>query len=150
MYAKDEGNQDIFSSSQRDVTYSCGACGYALNLSSSNRNTSKIDSKYGKAIRKGIISFFSIDESRFTQIDEFVCLPYFIVKHSWGLLQPRTKLLCRKCGNYIGHAYEETTSPFGLDKSDSSSGNGISVCRKYNVKIRAVQPSDESGTPLVI
>ncbi|KAE9615265.1 hypothetical protein Lalb_Chr04g0253431 [Lupinus albus] len=32
--------------SQRDVRYSCGTCGYELNLSSSNRNTSSIGSKY--------------------------------------------------------------------------------------------------------
>ncbi|KAL5995593.1 hypothetical protein ACLOJK_025657 [Asimina triloba] len=127
----------------------CGACGYALNLSSSNRNTSQIDSNYGKAIKKGIISFFFIDESRFTQIDESKCVPYFIVKHSWGLLQPRTKLLCRKCGNYIGHAYEEGIPPFGSDNSDSSSGTGASVCRKYNVNIRSVLPSDASGTLLL-
>uniref|UniRef100_A0A804NL93 Uncharacterized protein n=1 Tax=Zea mays TaxID=4577 RepID=A0A804NL93_MAIZE len=29
--------------SQRDVDYSCGFCGYPLNLSSSNRSTSEVD-----------------------------------------------------------------------------------------------------------
>ncbi|KAJ6997873.1 hypothetical protein NC653_014186 [Populus alba x Populus x berolinensis] len=48
---------------------SCGICGYELNLSSSNRNTSTIGSKYGKSIKRGKISFFFIDESRFTQTD---------------------------------------------------------------------------------
>ncbi|XP_045809562.1 uncharacterized protein LOC123903918 isoform X2 [Trifolium pratense] len=40
------------SRSLRDVRYSCGSCGYDLNLSSSNRNTSSIDSKYGKSIKR--------------------------------------------------------------------------------------------------
>ncbi|KAG9453496.1 hypothetical protein H6P81_006400 [Aristolochia fimbriata] len=138
--------------SQRHVTYSCGSCGYALNLSSSDRNTSNIDSKYSNALKKGLISFISIDESRFTQIDQYRCLPYFITKNSWGFLRPRTKLLCRKCGNYIGLAYEETTpSPLISDHSDSSSNTVISTIRKYNVRIRAVQPSsDDSGNPLVL
>ncbi|KAJ4964861.1 hypothetical protein NE237_016710 [Protea cynaroides] len=143
-------------SSQRDVTYCCGSCGYALNLSSSNRNTSIIGSKYGKSIKRGIISFFSIDESRFTQTDEVRCIPHFITKHSWGLFRPfrpRTKLSCRKCGNHIGHAYEDdTSSSHASDGSEFSSKSGNSVYRKYDVKIRALQPSswEESGVPLVI
>ncbi|CAH1433095.1 unnamed protein product [Lactuca virosa] len=56
--------------SQADVSYSCGSCGYPLNLASSNRITSEIGSKYRKSIRKGSISFASIDLSRFTQFDE--------------------------------------------------------------------------------
>ncbi|KAK1285686.1 Uncharacterized protein QJS10_CPB20g00327 [Acorus calamus] len=59
MLAQQMGSRDR-SMSLADVNYSCGSCGYALNLSSSNRNTSKIDSKYGKAIKKGIISFFPL------------------------------------------------------------------------------------------
>lgn len=130
---------------------SCGACGYALNLSSSNRNTANIGSKYNKAIKKGVIPFFYIDESRFTQVDELNCVPHFISKHSWGLFRPRTKLLCRKCGNHIGHAYEEITFPLGSENSDSNSSNGASVCRKFNVRIRALQPSSEdSGIPFVV
>ncbi|XP_043718883.1 uncharacterized protein At4g08330, chloroplastic-like [Telopea speciosissima] len=145
-------HRSFSSSSQRDVTYSCGSCGYVLNLSSSNRNTSIIGSKYGKSMKRGIISFFSIDESRFTQIDELRCIPYFITKHSWGLFRRRTKILCRKCGNHIGHAYEASSSSLESDGSDFSSANGNSVYRKYDVKIRALQPSssDESGVPLVI
>ncbi|XP_010242793.1 PREDICTED: uncharacterized protein At4g08330, chloroplastic-like [Nelumbo nucifera] len=141
-----------FPSSQRDVNYSCGSCGYSLNLSSSNRNTSKIGSKYGKSIKRGIISFFSIDESRFTQVDELRCMPYYISKHSWGFLRRRTKLLCRKCGSLVGHAYEDNafSYPSVPDGSDSSSGYGMSFCRKYDVKIRSLQPSssEESGVPL--
>ncbi|GLT85054.1 hypothetical protein SLE2022_032560 [Rubroshorea leprosula] len=139
------------SASQRHVSYSCGSCGYELNLSSSNRNTSTIGSKYGKSIKRGIISFFNIDESRFTQVDEFHCIPY-LSKLSWGLFGRKTKLLCRKCGNYIGTAYESKTPPYPLvlDESDSSSGNEVSGYRKYDVRIRALQPStaEEFGIPL--
>ncbi|XP_015571417.1 uncharacterized protein At4g08330, chloroplastic [Ricinus communis] len=138
------------SASIRHVSYSCGTCGYELNLSSSNRNTSTIGSKYGKSIKRGIISFFDIDESRFTQAEEFQCIPYFS-KSSWGFFRRRTKLLCRKCGNYIGIAYEDETSAYPLvsDGSDSSSVNE-SKRRKYDIKIRALQPSsvDRCGTPL--
>ncbi|KAA8546408.1 hypothetical protein F0562_002853 [Nyssa sinensis] len=141
-----------FASSQRDVTYSCGSCGYELNLSSSSRNTSTIGSKYGKSIKKGIISFFCIDESRFTQIEEFQCIPYFISKHSWGLFRRRTKLLCRKCGNHIGTAYDVNSSSYPLvsDGSDSASGSEVSVGRKYDVRIRALQPSSSEESDIVL
>ncbi|MBA0823991.1 hypothetical protein Gotur_002777 [Gossypium turneri] len=132
------------------LSCSCGSCGYELNLSSSSRNTTTIGSKYGKSIKRGIISFFSIDESRFTQVDEFQCVPYFS-RHSWGLFRHRTKLLCRECGNHIGNAYDEKTSgyPLVLDKSNSSPCNEVSSHRKYDVRIRALQPSSaqELGTP---
>ncbi|KAF5442524.1 hypothetical protein F2P56_035171 [Juglans regia] len=136
--------------SRRDVSYSCGSCGYELNLSSGDRNTSTIGSKYGKSIKTGIISFFYIDESRFTQVDEIQCIPHFS-KHSWGLIRRRTKLLCRKCANPIGIACNDCTSlqPLVTDASDSSSGNEVSSQRKYDIKIRALQPSscEENGTP---
>ncbi|GLT71855.1 hypothetical protein SLA2020_438440 [Shorea laevis] len=139
------------SMSQRHVSYNCGSCGYELNLSSSNRNTSTIGSKYGKPIKRGIISFFNIDESRLTQVDEFHCIPYFS-KLSWGLFGRKAKLLCHKCDNYIGTAYESKTPPYPLvlDESDSSSGNEISGYRKYDVRIRALQLSsaEEFGIPL--
>ncbi|KAG8371623.1 hypothetical protein BUALT_Bualt13G0107500 [Buddleja alternifolia] len=38
--------------SQADVSYSCGSCGYALNLTSSSRVTSSIGSRYNKSINK--------------------------------------------------------------------------------------------------
>ncbi|KAF6152783.1 hypothetical protein GIB67_004612 [Kingdonia uniflora] len=136
------------------IQYGCGSCGYALNLSSSNRNTSTISSKYEKSMKTGFISFFSIDESRFTQIDELQCIPYFISEHSWGLLRRKTKLLCRKCGHHVGNAYEDNTAaPYSnaSDFSDSNSANGISARRKYNIKIGALQPtSEESSFPLVM
>ncbi|XP_042062809.1 uncharacterized protein At4g08330, chloroplastic-like [Salvia splendens] len=55
------------SDSYSHVSYSCGSCGYELNLNSCNRNISLIDSEYGKSMKRGVISFFSVDESRFTQ-----------------------------------------------------------------------------------
>ncbi|KAJ7959139.1 Peptide methionine sulfoxide reductase MrsB [Quillaja saponaria] len=140
------------STSQRAVSYSCGTCGYELNLCSSKRNTSSIGSKYGKSIKRGIISFFYIDDSKFTQVDELQCLPHFS-KYSWGLFRRRTKLLCGKCGNHIGNAYNDNTSslPMISDGAVSSLGNHeVSNCRKYNIRIRALQPSssEESGAPL--
>lgn len=130
---------------------SCGSCGYELNLNSSSRNTASIGSKYGKSIKKGMISFLSIDESRFTQVEEFKCVPFFFSKRSWGLFQRRTKLLCRKCGNDIGIAYDDSASSYPLvaDASVTASGSETSTHRKYDIKIRSLQPSSSaSGTPL--
>ncbi|XP_015955814.1 uncharacterized protein At4g08330, chloroplastic [Arachis duranensis] len=118
----------------RDVTYSCGSCGYELNLSSSNRNTSLIDSsKYGKSIKKGVISFFSVDESRFTQIHQ--------LRWSWiPFFKPRrTKLLCRRCRNHIGFSY---TLP-------SHSWDGISDSRIYDIKLNTLQPSFSADSSLM-
>ncbi|KAL6841290.1 hypothetical protein ACP4OV_028808 [Aristida adscensionis] len=138
------------SSSLQEVAYSCGYCGYALNLSSSSRNTANIGSKYGKQIRKGVMSFFAIDESRFTQTDEVSCKPYFHSSRSWGFFRKRTQLLCRKCGGHIGNSYddEDTTLYDGSDDPDmSSKGSTISTRKKYVIKINALQPSsDDSGT----
>ncbi|ESW13022.1 hypothetical protein PHAVU_008G161200 [Phaseolus vulgaris] len=136
-------------SSQRDVRYSCGTCGYELNLSSSNRNTSSIGSKYGKSIKRGIISFFNIDLSRFTQVDEIQCVPHFD-KHSWGLFRRRTKLLCRKCSNHIGNAHNGYTTSFPLvsDGAESSPSSKVASHTKYDIRIRTLQPSssERSGT----
>ncbi|CAO2836563.1 unnamed protein product [Amaranthus hypochondriacus] len=138
------------SSSLGDVNYSCGSCGYVLNLNSSNRNTSVIGSKsYGKSIKRGIISFFSIDETRFTRIEQLKCKPFFESPRSWGFFQRRTKLLCRKCGNYVGNAHSLSTfdnSPskhkeVSPDSITSLGWNGISDARTYDIRIRALQPS---------
>ncbi|KAF5725614.1 hypothetical protein HS088_TW23G00339 [Tripterygium wilfordii] len=158
-YFKANNNDRYFSSSsstagsQRHVSYSCGTCGYELNLSSSNRNTSTIGSKYGKSIKRGIISFVYIDESRFTLVDELQCIPYFS-KNSWGFFRRRTKLLCRKCGNHIGTVYKDKTSAYPLvsNVSGSSPSNDVSSCRQYDIRIRSLQPSSSqsSGTPLYL
>eukprot|EP00249_Psilotum_nudum_P012009 c23527_g1_i1 orf=766-1185(-) len=129
--------------SQRDVCYSCGACGYSLNLSSSQRILTSIDSKYHKSIKKGTISFLTIDESRFKQLDEFKCGPYIQNKNSWGIHRLRTKLLCGNCGGVIGHGHETKGVSSGLDGSDSSSGSGTQVHGRFCVKIKALQPSHE-------
>ncbi|ONK57870.1 uncharacterized protein A4U43_C09F5050 [Asparagus officinalis] len=115
--------------SQPDVVYSCGSCGYPLNLTSSNR-TSNIGSEYQKSIKKGIICFLSIDLSRFTQVDEINCFPI------WGY-RPKTKLLCRQCESVIGYGYGASAVLCGFDPSSSSS-----VCQKYMIKLRALQPSE--------
>ncbi|TKY60471.1 hypothetical protein E2542_SST17570 [Spatholobus suberectus] len=123
------------SSFVRDVNYSCGSCGYELNLNSSNRNTSLVDSK---SIKRGIISFFSVDESRFTQIQQPhwpSWIPFFNSKRQ------RAKLLCRSCGNHLGHAY---TLP-------SQSWDGISDdSRVYDIRLTTLLPSfsEEPGLKL--
>ncbi|XP_052186218.1 uncharacterized protein At4g08330, chloroplastic-like isoform X2 [Diospyros lotus] len=119
--------------SQADVSYSCGACGYPLNLTSSNRVTSGIGSEYHKPIKKGYISFLTIDLSRFTQVDKVNCIPV-----SWGRYHSKTKLLCRKCGVHIGYGYGDSSSLCGFDSPSSSSS-----CRKFMIKIRALQPSED-------
>ncbi|EXB80378.1 hypothetical protein L484_010946 [Morus notabilis] len=146
----DPNRQLRLSSFLPHVSYSCGSCGYQLNLNSDNRNTSAVSSNYGKLIKRGIISFFCVDESRFVQVEKLqLIIPFFTSKSSscsWGLFQRRTKLLCRKCGNHIGNAYKEeisTSSSSGnSNTSYSISWDGISDCRKiYDIKIRALQPS---------
>ncbi|XP_020176338.1 uncharacterized protein At4g08330, chloroplastic [Aegilops tauschii subsp. strangulata] len=137
--------------SAKDVAYSCGYCGYALNLSSSTRNTANIGSKYGKLIRKGVVSFFAIDESRFTQTDEVSCTPYFRSSRSWGFFRKRTRLLCRKCSGHIGNAYDDKDSALYDTLDDtlaSSEVSSMSSRKKYVIKINALQPSsDDSGVP---
>lgn len=113
---------------------SCGSCGYPLNLTSSNRITSGIGSEYQKSIKKGLISFLSVDLSRFTQVDEVNCLPI-----SWGRYRSKTKLLCRKCGAHIGYGYGDSPALCGFDSPNSST----SAYKKFTVKIRALQPSEE-------
>ncbi|CAA0842415.1 Uncharacterized protein - chloroplastic [Striga hermonthica] len=122
--------------SQADVAYSCGSCGYHLNLTSSNRATSSISSRYSKSIHKGLISFLSIDPSRFTQVDKVHCLPI-----TWGRYRSKSKLLCRNCGALIGYGYGDSTALCGLDSPTSSR----SSYKKIVVKIRALQPSEENS-----
>ncbi|GAA0141487.1 hypothetical protein Leryth_012896 [Lithospermum erythrorhizon] len=121
--------------SQNLVSYSCGSCGYPLNLTSSNRITSGIGSKYSKSIKRGFISFHMIDPSRFTQVDEVNCFPI-----SWGRNGLKTKLLCRKCGILVGYGYGESQILCGFDSPSTST----SPYKKIMIKIRALQPSEES------
>ncbi|CAO2195159.1 unnamed protein product [Urochloa humidicola] len=146
-------------SSIKDVTYSCGYCGYALNLSSSARDTAGIGSKYRKQIKKGVVAFVAVDESRFTLADEVTCTPYFRSRRAWGLFRRRSRLLCRKCGGRIGSAYEEEDRDTGLGDGDAfsddlraSSGSGgsgggssASSQRSYVIRIGALQPSSDDS-----
>lgn len=93
--------------------------------------------------RRSIISFVHVDESRLTQLEKFQCVPYFISKQSWGLFRRRTKLMCRKCGNYIGVSYDDNASTFPIvpDGLNSAPGSEIAVYKRYDVRIRALQPS---------
>eukprot|EP00250_Pteridium_aquilinum_P006024 c16017_g1_i2 orf=410-829(+) len=133
---------------ERDVLYSCGACGYHLNLSSSQRMISSVNSK---SLRKGSISFLTIDGSRFKQLDEFKCAPYVHADGSMGLHKLRTKLLCGSCGKVIGHSHHgDKVSCEQIVGSDSSSGSGTPNLKRYCVKIKALQPiSDPEPIGLV-
>lgn len=123
----------------RDVLYSCGACGYDLNLSSSQRVVSSLNSK---ALRKGTISFLCIDESRFKQQEELRCALRVHSNGSMRLHQMRTKLLCGKCGNVVGHGHSANRRTLSqVEGSDSSPGSGTPEHKRYCVKIRALQPS---------
>lgn len=102
-------------------------------------------------MKRGVISFTNIDETRFTLVDGFRCLPFFL-KGSWGLFRRRTKLLCRKCGNRIGVAYDDhAPSSYSLayDESEVPTTKEAPSHRKYDIKIRSLQPStsDDSGVP---
>lgn len=127
------------SSSIRDVNYSCGSCGYELHLNSSNR---LIDySNYGKSIKTDLISFFSVDESRFThKIQQFPLswswLPFFNSNNRQR--NTRTKLLCHNCGVHLGYA---------RGALPSNSWDGISDSRIFYIKLNALQPSFYDDEP---
>ncbi|KAK8688661.1 hypothetical protein V6N13_087414 [Hibiscus sabdariffa] len=121
--------------SRADVSYSCGSCGYPLNLTSSSRIASGIGSEFHESVKNGLISFLSVDLSRFTQVDQVHCFPV-----SWGRYRLKTKLLCRKCGVHIGYGYGDAPALCVFDSPDSSSA----AYKKFTVKIRAVQPSEET------
>lgn len=124
--------------SQADVSYSCGSCGYPLNLTSSNRIASEIGSKYRKSIRKGSISFESVDLSRFTQLDEPSCFTACLNRHG-----SKTKLLCRQCGVHIGYGYGYGDAHTFHDIESSTIPN--SCYKQIVIKIRALQPIDTVG-----
>ncbi|KAL0311258.1 UNVERIFIED_CONTAM: putative protein, chloroplastic [Sesamum angustifolium] len=104
-------------------------------------------------MKRGVISFFSIDESRFTQISKVRWLPYLASSNSWRLFQRRTKLLCRNCGNYIGtarNADDTCSSPFQVVKQRSVTWDGISARRTYEMRIRSLRPLSFEGSALLI
>ncbi|XP_010557735.1 PREDICTED: uncharacterized protein At4g08330, chloroplastic-like [Tarenaya hassleriana] len=120
--------------SEAAVSYSCGSCGYPLNLEASNCMASRHGG--GKSSKKGFISFASIDLSRFTQVDEINCF-----RIPWGRYSLKTKLLCRKCGVLIGYGYRAAPTLCGFDSSDSH----VSSYKKFGMKSRALQPSEEES-----
>lgn len=96
-------------------------------------------------MKSGIISFFNIDEGRFSQVDEFQCMPH-LSRYSWGLFRRRIKLLCRKCSNYIGDATQEKTPEYALVTQNSvplspRNGGVAGTVMKYDIRIRSLQPS---------
>lgn len=128
--------------SMREVLYSCGTCGYLLRLNSANRS---VGSKFQKETKKGLMSFSSVDESRFKQHDELKCGLYCASPTSWRVHRVKTKLLCGQCEANIGHVNEEGVSSLvgcnGFDSgSDSSTAGGT---KRYVVKIRALHPEQE-------
>ncbi|GFQ06305.1 uncharacterized protein at4g08330 chloroplastic [Phtheirospermum japonicum] len=132
----------------------CGSCGYELNLNSCNRVISGIDAKYSKSMKRGVISFFSIDESRFTQKNKVRWLPYLGSRNSWRLIQRRTKLLCRNCGKYIGVAriMDDVPSkcPLEVVKKRSETWDGISAHTTYEIKICSLRPVSLEVSTLLI
>ncbi|KAH1255869.1 chloroplastic protein [Glycine max] len=85
------------------------------------------------SLKRGIISFLNVDDSRFTRVDEIEFAPYFS-KYSWGFFRRKTKLLCRKCCNHIAlhHSFPST---------EPSPPTEASSPMKYDIRIRALQPS---------
>ncbi|QHO29897.1 uncharacterized protein DS421_8g228820 [Arachis hypogaea] len=120
---------DARSTSHRDVRYSCGSCGYELNLSSSNRDISTIGSKYGKSMKRGIITFSNVDDDRFGHVDEIECAPH-LSKLSWRLFRRKTKLICRKCCNHIGYAYNTSSSSIPLVSVGAAESEPSSYTKK--------------------
>ncbi|XP_020590005.1 uncharacterized protein At4g08330, chloroplastic-like [Phalaenopsis equestris] len=121
--------------SHDDVAYSCGSCGYPLNLTSSKQLSSSKNSVQRRSNKKDMLYFPVVDLSRFTQVDELSCFPF-----SLSCYKSKIKLLCRKCGIHIGYGYGQ----FGvLCGSDADSVPSSSSCQKYIIKVRAVQPSEQ-------
>ncbi|CAM6100203.1 unnamed protein product [Calypogeia fissa] len=130
----------------REVFYSCGTCGYKLKLCSSNRS---VGSDFKKETKKGLISFASLDETRFKHHDELRCGLYCESPTSWRLHRLKTRLLCGQCEARIGTVCEEGVSSLvGCNGFDSGSESSTTGQKRYLVKIRALQPEqDADETP---
>ncbi|XP_024518383.1 uncharacterized protein At4g08330, chloroplastic-like [Selaginella moellendorffii] len=119
--------QPSLSKSQRDVSYSCGACGFALKLSSSDRLVQERGSKYESFSRKKVLVFVDIDDSRF-QLEEATT---YCWSWSWSIVKNRrretSKLRCKKCGTHIGCIRESHVEPH----------------KRYCVKITKVLPEQD-------
>ena len=92
-----------------------------------------------------------------------VALPWLMSSNVYPTSSPGTlgvcsatePLLCRKCGNHVGNAYvRKSPYPLVFDESDSAPATAttdISTCRKYDIRLRALQPSssEPSAIPLL-
>lgn len=107
------------------ATGSCGYCGYALNLSSSARDTEGIETKYRKQIRKGVIAFVAVDESRFTLAHELTCT-LLLLRLLLGPLQEAVAPALPKVRGHIGSAYGEEEDARDADSSSLFGGDGSS------------------------
>ncbi|KAF7840626.1 MYB-like transcription factor ETC3 [Senna tora] len=71
--------------------FGCGTCGYELNLTSSNRNTSTIGSKYGKSIKREMIA----EEEEATKLEfsedeeALIARMFSLVGERWSLIAGR-------------------------------------------------------------
>ncbi|PKU66889.1 uncharacterized protein At4g08330, chloroplastic [Dendrobium catenatum] len=117
-----------------DVAYSCGSCGYPLNLTSSKEVASSQSFIHKRSTKKDMLYFPMVDLSRFTQVDELSCFPF-----SLSCYKSKIKLLCRKCGIHIGYGYGQFGVLCGSDVDSVPS----SSCKKYIIKVRAIQPSEQ-------
>ncbi|XP_076886059.1 uncharacterized protein At4g08330, chloroplastic-like [Bidens hawaiensis] len=94
-------------------------------------------SEHQESGKKSSISFQSIDPSRFTQIDEVLCLPI-----SLGRNGSKTKLMCRQCGVLIGYGYKEGHAQ--CVNFDSRVGCDPSY-KKIVIKMHTIQPTGAEG-----
>jgi hypothetical protein len=98
-----------------------------------------------------LISFLSVDESRFKQHDELRCGLYCESPTTWRLHRLKTELLCGQCEAKIGHVYEEGVSNLvGCNGYDSGSDDGPTRQKRYFVKIKALRPEEDvDETPTI-
>ncbi|XP_014758153.1 F-box/LRR-repeat protein 12 [Brachypodium distachyon] len=108
--------------SQPDVVYSCGSCGYPLNLSSSNRSTSDVGPSYRKSLKKdqGIGAIF-----RNCQNIRALMISYCRTVSGVGF---------RGCPSTLSHLEAESCrlSPDGI--LDTISGGGLEYLDLYNLR----------------
>ncbi|KAK4752600.1 hypothetical protein SAY87_021398 [Trapa incisa] len=102
---------------------------YPLNLKSLDSVTSRICSKYLKVHKEGFATLCSINLTGLTLVDKINSILVI-----WASHQSKTKLLATNLLS-IGYAYRGSPIPENL---------GPSACRKFKVKIPALQPFEES------
>ncbi|GBG46665.1 hypothetical protein CBR_g80133, partial [Chara braunii] len=114
---------------------------YHLHLSTKKRYASDM---YFESGNKGTLSFWEIDETRFSKAEEVKCGLFFDTKDSWGFHRSRTQLRCLNCQAVIGYTSndgpEVSPSPgvYGLGPSQATPRRS-----RYRVKLRAIIPDSE-------